>query len=630
MPLQTAYKIVSHFKFEIGSAVASTQQLEGHLGRLSNRVKGINDQFKYMFTSSALSLTGGQAGIVGVLKNAVTATNDFYEAQRKLATVMTGNAKFFQNPIKDFNRNMEISKHLLSDMIKEARRFGIGVGDFIGTFNTLNPFLIPQGAAGKNFEQSRKLSRNLLMGSDIMGLSPGEAQWQLQTLVQGNLVNPNQSLFQALKQEAPEVFGNISPRGFNQLKMAQRVDKINKAFDKFLSNSDVLEARMNDVNTQVRILRDNFSSMGSVLKPLGDVLRTPVLEILQRLNRFLATEFTKTMEMVSRHLKPFISDLDKLQITLNKLMSLGATTGLAKSLAGLLFVIMELRKYIPFVAKLMARLGFVAGVGLVGGFGNLLKIIFRTKTALGGFAKLLSFIGTALASYLKFFIPLMALFRVIDSAKAHAKVEDRKKFEMYASVLAEKLMTLKDTILTIISPFTYLIDMFGKSISFLFQQSYWIEKFYSVIKGLNIEGFFRQFSDGIIKTFAVLETSLKIIKNIAIEFLKTLNPFGGQFMNFNKLNNTIQGYSQSGGGMIKANVQQHLQDYRSWAAAELEKSRTPENVINIGKVEIRNQFRENLEPDRVAVSIKETLMKAANAPISTIRRQQVFSPGVGG
>ena len=46
-----------------------------------------------------------------------------------------------------------------------------------------------------------------------------------------------------------------------------------------------------------------------------------------------------------------------------------------------------------------------------------------------------------------------------------------------------------------------------------------------------------------------------------------------------------------------------------------------------GPIEIKNIFPENMEPDRIAVSIKETLLKAAQAPVDTTRRQQVFSPG---
>ena len=240
MPIQKIFNIVSHFKFEVGAALASSKKLTNHLKGVSDQAKGINSQFKVMFASTALNLTGGQAGMIGFFRNAVKASNDFYNAQRKLSTVMTGNAKFFKTPMHDFNKNMKISKVILSDMVKEADKFGISINEFVRTVNVLNPLLIPKGAAGDNFKQTRKLARNLMMGSSLFGLSPWEASGQLQTLVQGNLGNPNQTLWRALNQEAPEVFKGMSVGSFNAQKLAKRVEMLNKAFDKFIDKPEVL------------------------------------------------------------------------------------------------------------------------------------------------------------------------------------------------------------------------------------------------------------------------------------------------------------------------------------------------------------------------------------------------------
>ena len=630
MPLQTAYKIVSHFKFEVGAAVASSQKLESSLGRLSNQVKGINDQFKILFASTALQLTGGQAGIIGFLKNATSASNDFYTAQRKLATVLTGNAKFFKNPIENFNKNMKISKDILTDMVKEANKFGIGVNNFIGTFNALNPFLIPKGAAGENFQETRKMSRNLLLGSTLFGLTPDQARFQLQTLIQGNLGNPNQSLWSALRQEAPEVFGRMTPRGFNALKMSNRVEKINKAFDKFMGKSGVMAAHLDDVSTQMKILNNLFLSMGSVLKPVGDVLRRPILDALKRINQFLMTQFLESMEILARAIKPFVQDLDALEVTFRKLASLGGSYNLSKQFSGLLFVIVELRKHIPWVAKQFTKIGVAASGGLIATLGQVLKWIFKTDTVLKAFGKTLKFIVAGIASYLKFFIPLFTLLRVVDSAKAHAKVEDRKMFETHAALLANKLSTVKETIITIIAPFTYLIDLMGKMISPLFQVSYWIEKVHGFINKLNLQEFFTEVSRGFIFFFATVQAGLSLLGNLAKEFLKTITPGTGQFMQFSKMKENMGGIVQNSEDFIKFNRDRHLANFDKFLETQLEKAGKPQTINNIGKVEIRNQFRENLEPDRIAVTIKETLLNAVQNPIDTISRDQVFTPGVGG
>jgi hypothetical protein len=39
-----------------------------------------------------------------------------------------------------------------------------------------------------------------------------------------------------------------------------------------------------------------------------------------------------------------------------------------------------------------------------------------------------------------------------------------------------------------------------------------------------------------------------------------------------------------------------------------------QQTTNINKVEIRNDFKEQMEPDRIAFTLKDQLLKAANNP----------------
>jgi hypothetical protein len=54
---------------------------------------------------------------------------------------------------------------------------------------------------------------------------------------------------------------------------------------------------------------------------------------------------------------------------------------------------------------------------------------------------------------------------------------------------------------------------------------------------------------------------------------------------------------------------------------------TPKQEVNIGKVTIENKFKENMEPDRIAFTIRDQLLKAASN--ATQARGQTLYPALG-
>ena len=59
-----------------------------------------------------------------------------------------------------------------------------------------------------------------------------------------------------------------------------------------------------------------------------------------------------------------------------------------------------------------------------------------------------------------------------------------------------------------------------------------------------------------------------------------------------------------------------------------EKNFVQNNLTNIAKVEIRNQFSENFDADRVAVTLVEQLEQAAQNPLGSIRNNPVKNVGL--
>ena len=328
MPLAKLFKVVTHFKFEVGDALTSTVKLESKLHRLSEEAQKVNEQFKAMAGAATLSLVGGHGGIVGTIQKAVNQTDAFYQSQLKLSTLMMGNKKMMAEPFKNFNEAMIYSKHLLTDMIKEANKFAIPVDDYIHTFNDINALLLPKGAAGKNQKNSRDLSRMLLMGSDVFGMSPGAASGALMSFVEG-FAHPQHKLFRRLQRESTSMKGMSASR-FNAMPVGKRVETLSKAFSQYLAITGQLEARLGSLKSVLTVLNNHFNSMGSVLTILGKSISGPLIKAIAQFNGWVDTKLKKTIVIVTDAIKPLVSNLEGLYFNILKITSLGRAFSLAK------------------------------------------------------------------------------------------------------------------------------------------------------------------------------------------------------------------------------------------------------------------------------------------------------------
>ena len=99
---------------------------------------------------------------------------------------------------------------------------------------------------------------------------------------------------------------------------------------------------------------------------------------------------------------------------------------------------------------MLSKIGIAATSGLFTILVGLVKFITGTSSSLWAFAKVFKFLALSTASYLKFFIPLTALLRVFDSAKAQGKLADYKRGAENANLLAKELVHIGKVITKII------------------------------------------------------------------------------------------------------------------------------------------------------------------------------------
>jgi hypothetical protein len=158
------------------------------------------------------------------------------------------------------------------------------------------------------------------------------------------------------------------------------------------------------------------------------------------------------------------------------------------------------------------------------------------------------------------------------------------------------------------SPITNAIDLIARIISPIFQWSFALETLLTPIELLT------QTLELLGTAVLLAQASISGLFNVLFEIIERVKTFGtgGQFDSLkDAFDFGVQGFLNrnadklgSGQGVIS------------------------NQVTNIGKVEIKNEFRENQEPDRIAFSLQKQLLKTAQAP--TQARGRGFSRGSSG
>ena len=621
MPLaKTAYTILGHFKFETGSAVASVNKLSGSLNKMTEGLKSTERNFKVLFASHTLSLTGGVGGIAGTLHKMVTASEDYYQIQRKLSTIMVSNSK----KQMDFNMAMRTSGVILRDLAKDAQRLALPIEEYTSVFSELAGPMVAKGVAGRNMKNTRNLAKNFMMMSQVFPIQP----WQIHNVLSGAITNQN-PLFRILKDDTQE-FKNMSLGRWRGMKYGRKVESLNRAFGQYSANNpEIIGSQIRSLQGQLTILQNFFTSITSVLKPLGDVIRGPLVRGLIEVNKWIGEKLRQSLQILADTLKPLTGNLASLYVEFEKLKALSGTLSKSGVASGIAFMVVELKKFVPMILRFAVALGLLGGRGTLAagaGLAALLKWMLRVKTVGQAVGKVMMFLASSLKTYLAFFLPLTALFRVIDSARAQAKVADMKRYAEELPNVTKKATDVARAFVAIQAPFSMLINFIGKQIAFLFQRTWWVEQAYRVLQKFDIGKAVRNLTGGLVYAYTAFEqTLITVIQQLIKLFTNPKNLLSPSLVS--SYQSFMDAYLKNLDKAVKPRwdaMDKHFDKYMKSAG------KPPAPIYNnYGKVEIRNQFPENLEPDRIAVSIKESFVKSVQAQVDTSRRMQTFSPTSG-
>lgn len=586
MALNQLFRVGTEFRFEVGSAILGMKGLQNSVEGVSSAADNALVSFQRFGLAAVGNLGLGSGSVIGLLTKAVQSSEKFRDSQLKLSTILFANREKFIGPVDTFNQRMLVSEEILKRIAKEANKFSLPETELKDLTTLLGAQLAGKGLLGKNFENAIGLGRDFLKASPLLGVDPGLALGQLQDLVSGNAVKGR--LFERLTAEttAFEPFQKGGTKAFNSLDATKRLQLLQRALKQFTSAQGEVLARTRTLTAVSQRFKNVLGGIEGILRPLGDVVLPPVVGIIHDLTNVMDKQLRIVFENLSKIVAPLAGDVRGL--TINLLQLRRAVTDLKLASTGLLVVsILPLILKLGFLSRVFLPLA--RGIGRVLGF--IAPLIFNMRV----FGTIFRVAAFAVRTFLLPMVALFGVFQLISRAIAIAQVRDIEALPGILARFSGLAERASRAIANLTLPFRQVIDFVAEKIAFLFQRATILKLAFPLLET------FVDFLDLIGKTVVLATAGLnglffalfQLVENLASG--KILSAFDGVGDAFNAgINDTLEKNLKNLG---------------------VEQNPVVSQVTNInGGIKITNEFRENLEPDRIAFNLKEQLMKVAQNP----------------
>lgn len=592
--VEQAFKVLTEFRFDISSAVANSQTLQSEVGKISAAADSAHFALQRVGVGLVAQMGLGSGGFLGAIYNALKASDKFANSQRQIANIFLTNDLF--TGADSFENSMVASAQALERMRQAASKFSLPATDMVNFTKLVGASLISHGLDNSNMNNSIDLARGFLKSAPTLGIDPGLAQGQLLDAVMGR-ANMGDTLFQRLMNETTAMkpfAGTAGAKAFNALDPAKRLDVLTKSLMQFGSNAKIVDENARSLSSQLQRLQDNFTSMFSVLKPIGDAIMEPIKMILMRINTFLENDGRKISENFAKIIKDIFANPEKLFVNIQQARRLQSDVKTAGSILSFI-AIMEALTWV------LRTLGFTLRGGLI--MTGLRSLIAGLSAAFAWFVRVggVSLIFRTLGFLLRAVLAPLALFtfflQVISRGMAKAQVANAKWLVDNMVRISEMIHKFKVAMDAIILPIVLAMETLSDWVAWIFRLD---------ISGNILIAIFQWIADGMIFLGRVMVGWLSVIAGITntiIGFmfdLVNLN-FADMFSNIPK--NFMEGFNDF---FNKYDPQQKLMTQEERIVSG--------NNIKIDKIEIQNSFKEQMEPDRIAFTLKEQLIKAALNP----------------
>ena len=666
MAVAQTFKVVSHFVFE-ESAFQGADKIEEKVHKISDAAKLATKSIAMMSTQFLASFTGVGGGIVGVLAQAFRASEKFNQSSLDFATIFASNSKATKG-VQDFNQHLALSAKIMKEISQTAFDFALPEEDLMETVKGITAAVLPKVKAGTSIEKVAQdavgLSRKALKAASVTGLDPYMMENFLFNTFTGG-VHSQQRAFQVLQQDAPGEFakhGVSTARDLNTMKVEKKMKLLNDVFDKFAKHTGLVELRVKSFTGFMTNMHTLFFKTNSVLKPLGDVLYKHIMPALTELSTLINTKVRDSIVTLAKVFDEFVKSPKQLMESLMTISAAGANFSLA-SLAATLVTIWPILKMVLgglstglkatalYAFGLAMRLqilrtAFIKTSFAVTGFTKNLRIfvdtlrkltilgriMFVTAISLGAFAKTLGIVWTVLKSVVPLFMTfggtllgVFGLFQGISKGIARFKIEGGIQLANTIDKLAILSAVASRSLAKIAAPLSDFID---KIADLTYHFLTWATSKSSIEGLINMVKWLQEFADFVNFVYKFLKTILIgmitfVTGAFATLLIKWKEILTGQFGEVGKF--FFEGWSEQ--------MKPYLQDLFGTSKDTHPVATT--QVTN-EKVEIVQNFKEKVTPDRIAFAIVDVLKKTGstatqgNAQGSAFPKLKVPNQPIGG
>lgn len=582
----TIYTVVSEFKFEVGSALVGSERVQNAVDGIAGSVDRAQQSLKGLGLSFVASFGLGATSFVGLLGQAIKTSDNFLKGQLVLSNIISSNMHMMSGDVGTFNDRLMVSSRILKDIAKDAMKFGLDENELASMTKMMAAMLVPKGLAGTNFGGARDLSRNLMKSAPSLGVDPTLVQGQLIRLLEDTgQADMNNTLFRRLTSETKAFKEALAgaenaAKKFNTLSLEKRFALVQAGLSQFASDMDVLQGMSLTVGNMMQRLRNIFVGFNGILKPIGDALMGPIRQAFAFLMSYLDNQVRRSIESFSGILKIFVSDIEKSAVNLMQARRFGSDF----RNAGRVFSIALIAQFLAH----LGLLGVVLRVILIP-FALLAKLFSFLAPVLAPLASILFFVIGAITKFSLALLPILAIFQTISRAVAIAKVRDLKLMPGIIAGVMEQAKRFTDLMMIVFGPALEFLDMIADKMAWLFQLSFWLQRIVDISKFL-------------VDVFVVL---FGVIQGFVFSI--------GQFIN-NLSQGKILGAFDGVTDQFKIGVDDFFDKFLARTQNDDGSTKVANNITNIAKVEINNQFKEQMEPDRIAFTLRDQLLKAATNP----------------
>jgi len=591
----TPYNIVTEFRFDIAHAVADSQTLQNQVGLISDSANNALYSLRRVGIGLVAQMGLFSGGVLGFLHSAIESSEKFGKTQRSLANVFLSNKDALGAQGMTFLEAMTQSEKIMDKIKNKAFDFALDPSELLAQTKNIAPMLLSHGLDTIGLDKSIDISRGLLKSAPTLGINPSQVQSELISLVGGRADLQN-TLFQRLMSETkPFKDNNItSSKAFNILPAQKRIEVLRQSLLQFGSNAEVIAGNVNSLTGNMTRFMSLIKGEFSILRPIGDALLGPIKMAFRYINNWLNTQGRDIAGVVSRMVTDFLEDPIKAFVRLRQLGRLKDDVSLAAKISSLIGIYQFVRHILEFFG--IEMMGFGAAMskafGLIRGA---IAWIFEVLPVGAILSFLFRMLATALATVAEILLPLIFFLQIFSATIAKVQVIWASWMMDNAGRMAKVFERIATAFGRVLLPFTMAIDSISDVLAGILG---WFVTKEILLQGLEL---FASFLEWLAEKIVLATASIAGF-GAAI---------GGLIYDLTHAN--LKGIGGRAQDSFNEGVNALLEKVYKTKDKDGQLPVTSQQT-NIGTLNINQQFKEQLEPDRIAFSAVEAFKKIAMNP----------------